>query len=164
MTAPIEIRLVTPDEWQALRSVRLEAMRDSPEAFGSTYERELSFDEDGWRQRISRGPWWLAWRADRPVAMAAGFAAEGTPRTWHLVSMWVEPSSRRSGLGSDLVEVVAEWAEGEGAPVLSLGVASGNENAKRLYEKTGFSFTGESEPLQRDAHERELVMERQLDR
>ena len=34
------VRETVAGDWQALRDIRLEALRDVPTAFGSTYERE----------------------------------------------------------------------------------------------------------------------------
>ena len=34
------VRETVAGDWQALRDIRLEALRDAPTAFGSTYERE----------------------------------------------------------------------------------------------------------------------------
>ena len=36
----VVVRETVAGDWQALRDVRLEVLRDAPAAFGSTYERE----------------------------------------------------------------------------------------------------------------------------
>ena len=46
---------MTPDDWERVRRLRLEALTESPDAFSSTLSRELAFDEDTWRARLS-GP------------------------------------------------------------------------------------------------------------
>jgi hypothetical protein len=50
------VRPVQPDDWAALREIRLRALADSPSAFASTLEREQAFDEREWRRRIADGP------------------------------------------------------------------------------------------------------------
>ena len=39
------IRATTLADWQALRDIRLQGLRDAPDAFGSTYARESAFAE-----------------------------------------------------------------------------------------------------------------------
>jgi hypothetical protein len=48
------VRETVMDDWQALRDIRLEALRDAPTAFGSVYEREVLRAEAHWRDRIAR--------------------------------------------------------------------------------------------------------------
>ena len=67
------VRATTMTDWQALREIRLQALRDAPDAFGSTYAREAAFGEDEWRRRATRDGSFIAFlpRSARP-AWAAG--------------------------------------------------------------------------------------------
>jgi hypothetical protein len=55
------VREAVTDDWQALRDIRLAAVRDAPYAFGSTYEREAAFAEADWLRRIANGGSFLAY-------------------------------------------------------------------------------------------------------
>jgi hypothetical protein len=43
-----DVRQATPDDEDLIRALRLQAILESPEAFSSTYERELTRTADDW--------------------------------------------------------------------------------------------------------------------
>jgi hypothetical protein len=45
MSRDVVVEQLAPDEWQRLRSIRLEALTDSGHAFGGTFEAESAEDE-----------------------------------------------------------------------------------------------------------------------
>jgi GNAT superfamily N-acetyltransferase len=150
----IRVRAVSPDDWETMRDVRLAALSEAPGAFGSSYAREAEFTEERWRGRISERSvtfFALPGPADSgapgpgtPVGLAGVFVEDGAPE---LVSMWVAPSARGLGAGQALVEAAASWARGRGYPELSLWVTESNAPARQLYERCGFSATGDRQPL-----------------
>jgi hypothetical protein len=75
----VEVREMDGDGWRAMRDVRLEALRDAPYAFASTYEREIAFDETDWQRRITGGGNFLAFAPELdagPVGIVGRFEAE----------------------------------------------------------------------------------------
>jgi GNAT superfamily N-acetyltransferase len=147
----MEIRRTTEDDWEPLRDVRLRALADSPRAFGSTLERERQRTEAEWRQWAGRaqrddGVMFVAVDGERFVGLAGGYP-EDDPGAVHLVSMWVDPTARRSGTGRALVESVVAWAGERGADVVNLWATDANEPALALYRSCGFAPTGQHQPL-----------------
>jgi len=59
-------------------------------------------------------------------------------RTLHLHALVLEPAARGSGVGGQVLAQLEREYRGR-ADELELGVQRGNEAARRLYEKTGFS-------------------------
>jgi ribosomal protein S18 acetylase RimI-like enzyme len=188
MGTMVLVRQVTADDWELMRDTRLAALADAPSAFGSSYAREARFTEEQWRGRFSeRSVAFFAHddSADRGAASAAlastGPASTGPASTGpatalpaglagvyvqdseaDLVSMWVHPSARGLGVGEALVAAAAAWAKARGYPTLFLWVTESNAPARRLYDRLGFTLTGESQPLPSDPALPELRMSRVL--
>ena len=174
----ILVREITPDDWELMRDVRLAALSEAPYAFGSTYAREAAFTEERWRGRInersvtffaqeepdnaapadpspaSTGP-----ASTGPAGLAGVYVEDGAA---DLVSMWVRPAARGLGVGEALVEAAAAWAKAHDFGSLFLWVTESNAPARRLYERCGFTLTGESQPLPSDPTLPEIRMSRAL--
>jgi GNAT superfamily N-acetyltransferase len=134
----VTVARVSASNWRTVRDIRLQALRDAPLAFASSYAREAEFDEETWRQRVDTATWFVARdepdHAD-PVGLVAGITDRETGGP-HLVSMWVDPRVRGRGVGLALVGAVKEWAPPD-AEQLILWVADGNDGARRLYNAAG---------------------------
>jgi GNAT superfamily N-acetyltransferase len=144
----VEVRPATLADWPTVRSIRLRALADAPDAFASTLEREAAFDDAEWQRRVAPGNWVLALAEDDVVGVAAGIQERGRPDDdRHLVAMWVAPEFRGRHVADRLVAAVADWARSNGAVTLSLWVAAGNDRARRCYLRLGFEASGERQPL-----------------
>ena len=157
------VREAVMDDWQALRDIRLEALRDAPTAFGSTYEREATRGEADWRLRIARGGTFLAFipaSACEPAGLIGGYQED--PVTAELVSMYVRPRARGHGVGEALVATVIAWARNKSAAEVRLWVTETNAPARALYERCGFAPTGERQPVPSTPGLDEVAMTRPL--
>ena len=156
------VRETVAGDWRALRDIRLEALRDAPAAFGSTYEREARRGEAHWHHRIARGGTFLAFLPDAsgPAGLIGGYPED--PVTVELVSMYVRPSARGRGVGEALVAAVIDWARQRNATTVHLWVTETNASALALYERCGFALTGEQQPLPSDPSLGEVAMSRTL--
>jgi len=146
-TTEVEIRQAQPGEWAVIRDLRLAALADAPDAFASTLSRETGQAEARWRARIAARPWFLAWHAGQPAGLVAMFPehtepAEQTTPDWHLVSMWVRPQARGTGVAGRLVAAVLARARAAGAAQVTLWVALSNDRARAFYQRMGFVPTG----------------------
>jgi GNAT superfamily N-acetyltransferase len=145
------VRRLTPDDYALLKDLRLEALSDDPDAFGSTYEREHDRPDADWQRWFMNGAVFVARDpADATVGLAAGYRNPGDASVIHLVSMWVRPSHRGSGAADALVKVVLAWAESENASAVKLHVVGGNIRATKLYTRHGFYPTGNVTQRERD--------------
>jgi ribosomal protein S18 acetylase RimI-like enzyme len=76
----------------------------------------------------------------------------------------VSPAARGQGVGDQLVEAVEQWAREERMTTLRLAVTEGNQNAAALYQRKGFTLTGELGDLMPDGVRREHIMAKSLRR
>ena len=155
------IRRLTPDDWAAYREIRLAALAESPEAFGSTLEREQQFTEEIWRSRLTTAATFAAERDDDLIGIAAGLptAIAGSAI---LISMWIAPDARRRGIGEALVLRIISWAQVEGFSRLELEVTTGNSTAERLYERCGFTRNGETMSINTEQEHQTIMMVREI--
>ena len=93
---------------------------------------------------------YIAMDEGAPCGMIAGKFDEIAPRRAWVLSMWVAPAHRRSGLGARLMDEVERWAQNLAICELYLHVTSNNSTAQNFYEKCGFTRTGITQPYQND--------------
>jgi GNAT superfamily N-acetyltransferase len=146
------VRRIDPSEWQAYRSIRLRALAEAPDAFGSTLAAEAVCTDAHWQERLSLAaagddlPLFAVAGAE-PVGLAWAKADAVDPARVDLFQMWVDPECRRQGVGSLLLNHAVQWARAKNADWLCLGVTCGDTPAYRLYTRTGFVAVGDPEPL-----------------
>jgi GNAT superfamily N-acetyltransferase len=155
----MKTRRATIGDETILRALRLRAMSDSPDAFGSTYERELARTADDWRRWLISGATFILEDAQGARGIVAGRHDEAAAATVELLSMWVHPDIRGSGAGESLVSAIVSWAQAEGATVVRLQVVQDNSRARRFYERNGFRLTGHTRVRERGGQV-EFQMER----
>ncbi|MFF2833800.1 GNAT family N-acetyltransferase [Cellulosimicrobium cellulans] len=170
---PTTVVRVRPDDWRDLRDVRLRALADAPTAFGSTLAREVALPDDVWHERAAQGRTLLARtvlddgtlaEGDRSPCPVVGVAAvvpsPDDPTVAELVSVWVDPGARGTGVAAALLRSADALAVELGARTLALWVTTTNDRALRLYERAGFVRTGATKPLPSDPRLAELRMAR----
>jgi RimJ/RimL family protein N-acetyltransferase len=137
------VRFATEDDLETWQDVRLRSLADSPEAFGSTVERELAFTDDDWRLRL-RPPAVLVLDGERAVGLGGGF--QERPGVVLVVAMWLEPEWRGRRLSRRVLDLVVGWAR-ERRHEVELDVATDATAARAAYERYGFVYTGDQAPL-----------------
>ncbi|WP_051159116.1 GNAT family N-acetyltransferase [Agromyces subbeticus] len=145
----IVIRTTSEADWQAVRALRLEMLRDYPLAYAETLATALDVDEEGWRLRGARGTTprqtsIVAIDGDRWIGQMGGYIPDATSGPL-LVGVYVAADHRgeAAGVSRMLLDAVEDWARGFG-DTLRLEVHEDNPRAIRFYEKLGFTHTGRS--------------------
>jgi len=137
--ADIHIRQLTPGDAAAYRSIRLAGLKQNPEAFGSTFEAELTKPLAWFFDRLSTRQVFGAF-CGAEILGTAGFAVRDGDKEAHkglLWGMYVRPDARGAGVARRLVEAVIAFARPR-VELIQLSVVVGNEQARRLYARLGF--------------------------
>ncbi|HCA88290.1 MAG TPA: GNAT family N-acetyltransferase [Streptomyces sp.] len=184
-----EIRTTVADDWVRLRELRLAALRDpvARVAFVDTYENSAAQSETFWRGRatpIAEGGAatnviaadddgvWVAMLAlldetgeQSPPVGALGVIDEEGPavRQIHVVSVYIRPEHRGTGLAGLLFREAVDWTwENTKAERMRLWVHGDNPRARAFYNRIGFTPTGQTmafPPVPAET-EHEMVLDR----
>jgi len=122
-----DVHIIQPEEWLAYRDIRLAALKDAPDAFGSIYTESIRYTDAQWQDRLQD----LNPATDQPMTILddGRFVCLGwsrieqlDSRVANLYSMWVAPTHRGHGLGRRLVNSAIDWAKGQGMEQMELDV------------------------------------------
>ncbi|MFD1932189.1 GNAT family N-acetyltransferase [Nonomuraea mangrovi] len=130
------------DDADRLRALRLRALADAPDAFGSTYDKDAAYPREKWVERLSNpdSVWFVAVGDGQDAGLVCGL--EEHPGHVHLLSMWVAPEARGAGLAGRLVDEVVAWARAREAEEIGLWAVDANAAARALYARKGFLPSG----------------------
>lgn len=132
---------MAPDDWQRVRSIRIRALHDAPDAFATTVEQSLQRTEASWRSRLAstESVTMLASDDGQDIGLIVGAPYDDDAG---LFAMWVAPEARGMGVGHALVKAVVQWAAQLGYTRIFLDVGDSNQAAIALYTRHGFDPTG----------------------
>lgn len=166
----VTIRTTTEDDWEAVRNLRLEMIRDTPHGFAERLEDAQRQDEQEWRLRGKRGD---TENSTSIVAIDEAGTWVGGMGGWIpnpavgplLVGVYIAPShrGRSAGVTDRMLDVIEAWA-GTHASTLRLTVHEHNRRAQAFYQRRGYELTGTATPYVLDPDQRELEMIRTLTR
>ena len=142
------VRPLTPDDAREFQSLRLLGLRECPTAFASSFEEECGV-------ALPSVAECLGLRNDRAVFGAfdghdlvglVGLKREDLRKLAHKAYLWgmyVAPSTRRRGVGRQLIASALSFARSSlRVRQVSLGVNAENAAALALYEDMGFKAFG----------------------
>ncbi|MEA3319646.1 MAG: GNAT family N-acetyltransferase [Bacillota bacterium] len=143
----MKIRQLTSADAEVYRTIRLEALKNKPEAFSSSYEDEVEFTVEKYRGRFDNDHTYTfgAFEGNNLVGTVT-LVCETKKKIKHratIVAMYVKPDQRKLGVGKALMNVAINKAkELKKIEQIYLTVTAGNEPAKRLYTSLGFVTYG----------------------
>lgn len=136
----MDVTRLGPADWERFREVRLASLSESPEAFGSRYADWVDAPAERWQSRLSQVALTLV--AQEGTNVVGVVSGQPVGESWvELISMWVAPAARGTGVAGRLIGAVVEWAADQDRTTY-LMVRSDNFRARRSYERAGFVDTG----------------------
>lgn len=133
---------------QAYRQLRLEALRNHPEAFSSDFTANEQKPMTHWEERLrslgTENMILFALSADRLIGMC-GVYRGNSPKTRHsatIVSVYVQLEWRGLQIAEGLINKCIEWARAQEIKILKLAVVTTNSAAIRCYTRCGFKVYG----------------------
>jgi ribosomal protein S18 acetylase RimI-like enzyme len=161
--------------WQEYKAFRLAALQNDPQAFASSFAREVAFPDQKWQERLAQArekktSWVLLAReqnSGKYTGMVGGFRnedhiAQGTAEIW---GVFVDPTKRDQGVAAALMEgILEEFSRDPTIKIAKLEVNVDQLGAKNLYTRFGFAQKGEPYPhLMGDGTSHQIVaMEKTL--
>ncbi len=166
----IIIKPIPVERWKEYRELRLEALKDEPQAFSSSYSDAFNKDDEEWKRQLQNyleekeSIMLFAEREGETVGMLGVFweEREKTRHICNLFGFYVQKEYRNKGIGKSLIkEIIKKLRLKKQFEKVKLNVVSDNEGALVLYKKFGFEIVGklEKELKVRNNYYDEYIME-----
>lgn len=139
-------RKIKEDEWQKYKKIRLEALKNDPQAFGSSYERENQKSDNEWEEKLKLSNTadskkiFVGIDNDSNGFLAIGGAyAENDLGEWNVIAIYVDPEYRGQGVSKVLLsEIINTLTVRGNVRRLILRVNVNQQAAVNLYRSLGF--------------------------
>ena len=168
----MKITTLSPSRWQEYKNLRLESLKEEPQAFGTSYEDALKDPDEKWIERIERALkeetdilYFAEDKGQVAGLMGAFFKKnEETRESGMVYGAYVRKNYRGRGIGRLLLAKVLErLAIVDGVHKARLMVSVTEKPAKRLYEHMGFEVIDTTDWVLGDGNSHKLlVMEKLL--
>ena len=139
----IEVRTLDRSEWRLYRQARLAALQDAPEAFVARHEDEAAYDDDFWRQAMTRSRRIVAERGESIVGLVCLGLHNDDPEIGEVFGLWTSPPVRGEHVAWTLLSTAAAKATEDGCRVLYFWAGADNVPALGLASHFGFRPTAE---------------------
>ncbi len=137
------IKQLTAEDWKIWKELRLEALKNSPESFGSSYEEEVNWPDLDFQNSLIKSDIFGIF-VDNSLVSCAGFYSLNSAKTKHrgvIWGMYTRPEYRGQGIASALIRTIISHAKSHVAQ-LHLTCVTTNLGAVAFYQKHGFKIYG----------------------
>jgi ribosomal protein S18 acetylase RimI-like enzyme len=134
------IKKLEEGDWQIWKNFRLEALKHSPESFGSSYEEEANWKDSDFQNSLTKSDVFGVF-VDNSLISCTGNSVK-TKHRCVIWGMYTKAEYRGRGIASALIQKVINYAKPR-IIQLHLTCVKSNLEAIRLYHKHGFKVYGE---------------------
>jgi GNAT superfamily N-acetyltransferase len=139
-SADIEVRMARPSDAEAIATVLLDSFEEYRVAYTEGGFAATTPTSDRIAARMSEGPVWLALRGQTVIGTVSAVPRKGS---LYIRSMAVVPEARGRDVGGLLLMCVESFAWAHGYRRMFLSTTPFLTRAIRLYERWGFTRSGE---------------------
>ena len=151
MISNVEVSLLSQEEWERLRSIRLRALKENPEAFGADFKEVESRSREDWLKDYNKEDYLVASIDSVDVGMLYIEVLNGDHgATCWIGGCWTDPAFRGNGVMRALFNYIDSHAQEKGWIRQGLGVWIDNLIAINSYKSLEFTFAGEKMPGSRE--------------
>ncbi|WP_372844600.1 N-acetyltransferase family protein [Psychrobacter sp.] len=139
----VKIKILSVDNSNDFRTIRLSALKKSPEMFGSTYIAEVEKSLNFFKNCLSSSIVFGAYHENRIIGLATLTQESGIKFSHKatLSSVFIEPEFQQKGVAGNLLSAVIDYSKKYVEQIL-LTVADDNKPSIHLYKKFGFEVYG----------------------
>jgi len=143
----VVIEVVAGDCATRLKSLRLAALKDTPDAFGAKHEDELLISDSQWQDRLKHTYWCFVVADGVDIGLlAVDLADKDRNSACWLSSWWIHQDHRGSGIPKLMLNWVEQLCIEKKWKKIGLGVWPDNLRAIAAYKKLGFTEAKELLP------------------
>lgn len=163
----VEIIQLPVAEWEKYKELRLRALKEDPQAFGSNYNDSLMFPDTKWQERLQKvvdGESWAVFARQGEELVGMMFAMkEADEGVVSIVSVYVANEARGQGISGRLMSTIIRQLGENKISLIKLSVNQDQQAAVGLYKKFGFEEVGKEDGIMGNGvKQTELLMEKKL--
>ncbi len=139
----IQIRKLTRSDWKIFKEIRLQMLKEEPQAFARTYEEMVNISDDEWMEKTEndKAGIFAVWVNGKLAGANGYFYPENS-----IVEIWgmfIRKEFRGIGLGKKLMqEIENEIRKDKNVKLIRIEVTTTQIPAWELYKKLGFLEVG----------------------
>ncbi|MCW3465970.1 GNAT family N-acetyltransferase [Chitinophaga nivalis] len=143
------LRRLLPAQWEAYKSIRLEALQTNPDMFGSNYKKEATYTPDEWISFLQndRRAQFALYYNESLVGLTGVTLDKAAATNAVLFASFIQPAHRGNGLSTLFYEARIDWARSQNCKTITVSHRVGNDVSKAANQRFGFVYAHAKEVM-----------------